>query len=541
MSDKKYLKPNVVIEPLFDKWYAWSHLISPSTAALNIVERHLKIINSYIQSPQVHAAAVKNPKMLGGPFMDLEGKRVEDVKRLKEETLTKQADLFELADAIKELETLLEKHQEGFSLEGLYEKIPAALRGYVELVYDLNNNPSFRFFEPLLYKSKFYKSESQSIALWLTSNDDRPFVLSTPRLESEDILHLSIPFNHEGIDLLGKMKREPQEVEKIAKVLGVSKEQRALFDSFFTEEIPKPYEVYSGDKVRMRYFGHACILVETKNTSILVDPVVSYYGYPQEVERFSDMDLPEKIDYVLLTHNHQDHILFETLLPLRHKIGNIVVPKTTSGALQDPNVKLMLNAIGFDNVLELGDMEEMKFEDCTLTGLPFIGEHADLNIQSKLCHHVNFGDFSMLFVADSCNVEPKLYEHINAIVGDVDVVFLGMECEGAPLSWLYGPLQSKKMSRDLDRSRTLSGSNFERGKNLVDAFNAKEVYVYAMGLEPWLEFISSKKYTDEDHPIVQSNKLLEYCKENNIIAERLFGEKELFYGKEELMEEMADR
>lgn len=539
MSNKKCLKPNVVIEPLFDKWYAWSHLITPSTAALNIVERHLKIINSYIQSPQVHAAAVKNPKMLGGPFMDLNGVRVDDVKQLKEDTLTKQAALFELADAIKELENILDKHQEGYSLEGLYEKIPTPLRGYVELVYDLNNNPSFRIFEPLLYKSKFYKPASQSIALWLTDNDDRPFVLSTPRLESENVLHLPLSFDSEHIDRLSKMKRTPQDVNEIAELLGITEDQRALFETFFTEEAPKPYEKYTGDKVRMRYFGHACILVETKNTSILVDPVVSYYGYPQEVERFSDMDLPEKIDYVLLTHNHQDHILFETLLPLRHKIGHIVVPKTTSGALQDPNVKLMLNAIGFNNVIELGDMEEMRFEDCILTGLPFIGEHADLNIQSKLCHHVNFGDFSMLFVADSCNVEPKLYEHINAIIGDVDVVFLGMECEGAPLSWLYGPLQTKKISRDLDRSRTLSGSNFERGKNLVDAFNAKEVYVYAMGLEPWLEFISSKKYTDEDHPIVQSNKLLTYCKENDIIAERLFGEKELFYGKGELAE-MAD-
>lgn len=66
MQDHRfYLKPNVVIEPLIDRWYAWSHLISPATAAMNVVGRHLKIINSYIQSPQIHKAAVKNPKMLG--------------------------------------------------------------------------------------------------------------------------------------------------------------------------------------------------------------------------------------------------------------------------------------------------------------------------------------------------------------------------------------------------------------------------------------------------------------------------------------------
>ena len=43
---KKSLKPTVVMEPLFDRWYAWSHLISPATAAMNIVDRHMSIIES---------------------------------------------------------------------------------------------------------------------------------------------------------------------------------------------------------------------------------------------------------------------------------------------------------------------------------------------------------------------------------------------------------------------------------------------------------------------------------------------------------------
>ncbi|AZL16354.1 hypothetical protein [Rickettsiales endosymbiont of Stachyamoeba lipophora] len=38
-----YLKNNVRIIPLIWKWYAWSYLIAPHTAALNIVHRHIKI------------------------------------------------------------------------------------------------------------------------------------------------------------------------------------------------------------------------------------------------------------------------------------------------------------------------------------------------------------------------------------------------------------------------------------------------------------------------------------------------------------------
>jgi L-ascorbate metabolism protein UlaG (beta-lactamase superfamily) len=530
-NQKLYLKPNVVIEPLFNQWYAWSHLISPATSAMNITGRHMKIMNSYIQAPTAHAAAVKNPKMLGGPFIDYEGKRVDEIKKLKGETIEKNKDMFLFSEAINSLDTLLKSKAKGYCLDPLYNEVPEILKGYVELYYNLDNQPSFRFFEPLLYHSKFYNPSSQSILLWLTENDERPFVLSTPRLADKGKVHLDIPFNHEGLDLLSKMKNTPGDIVNIKQSLRITKEQEHVFNSFFTTEAPKEYNKYTGDKVRMRYFGHACILIETKDLSIMVDPLISYYGYNQEIERFSDMDLPETIDYVLITHNHQDHILFETLIPLRHKIKNIVVPRSSNGTLQDPSIKLMLNAIGFNNVIEIDEMETIKFNDCVITGVPFMGEHADLNIQAKICHHVRIGSFKMLFVADSCNVESKLYEHVQAILGDVDVVFLGMECDGAPLSWLYGPLLSETLARDKDSSRRLAGSNFERGKGLIDAFNPNEVYVYAMGQEPWLEFISSIKYTDESNPIIQSNKLVEYCQANSITSERLFGEKEILYLK----------
>ena len=458
---------------------------------------------------------------------------MEEVKHLKKKTETEQAIMLELSEALSELEALLSNHDKGLSLNELYAQIPESLRGYVELVYDLNNNPTYRLAESLLYHSEFYDESFQSIGLWLTDNDERPFVLSTPRLNNDDFLELNIPFAHPVIDVLGSMKRKARPFSDITDLLELSPEQQDELKNLLTQEPPVPYERYTGDKIRMRYFGHACILVETKDVSILVDPLISYYGYQQEVNRFSDVDLPEVIDYVLITHNHQDHILFETLLPLRSRIKNVVVPKTNSGSLQDPNVKKIFEQIGFDNVLELAELDKIVFEDCTITGIPFIGEHCDLNIHAKICHHVQVGDFKLLFVADSCNLEPKLYQHIQKITGDVDVIFLGMECDGAPLTWLYGPLLTEEIEHRHDQSRRLAGSNFEQGKHLVDAFNPSEVYVYAMGLEPWLEFISSIKYTDESRPIIQSNMLTEYCKEKGMVAERLYGEKELLYSKYE--------
>jgi L-ascorbate metabolism protein UlaG (beta-lactamase superfamily) len=527
-----YLKPNLMMVPLVDRWYGWAHLVSPATAAMNVVGRHLKIMNSYIQSPQIHAAAVKNPKMLGGPFMDYNGGRVEEVKQLRDQIMHKQAKAIALAEAITTLDQLLKQHAKGASLEPLYEQVPELLKGYVELVYDLNNNPSFRFFESLLYHSEYNPKGSQSLSLSLTNNDKRPFCLSTPQLDAPDALILDIPFDHPGIDALSKMKRQPGMVDEVAALLGVEEKDRALFDTFFTPQPHPEYHRYEGDKARMRYFGHACILVETAEVSILVDPLISYYGYESSVEHFSDVDLPDIIDYVLITHNHQDHVVLETLLPLRHKIRNIIVPATNSGALQDPSLKLTLENIGFTNVREINEMEAIRFHNCTITGLPFTGEHSDLNIKTKACFHIAISNLKFLFVADSRVMEAKLYEHVQRIMGDVDVLFLGMECDGAPLTWLYGPLLTQELNREFDQSRRLSGSDFQKGMHLIHIFHPKEAYVYAMGQEPWLEFISSIKYTETSRPIVQSDMLVQECARQNIITERLFGEKELLYDYE---------
>ncbi len=523
------MKPNVVMEPLVDGWYAWSHLISPATAAMNITGRHLKIMNSFIQSPEVHAAAVKNPKLKGGPFMDIPVEEVAKVRELKSATLQKRKDLIAFSEAVRELDGMLKREATGYSLHPLYKKVPDCLKGYVELVYDLNHRPSFRFFEPLLYRSKYYDTGAQSMAFWITENDERPFVLSTPRVGSDSVLHLGIPFHDPFIDRLSAMKRTPAGYADIRGAVDLDPDQEALFENLFTTQAPPPYKTYEGSKARMRYFGHACILVEVKGISILVDPLVSYYGYESSLPHFSDFDLPDKIDYVLITHNHQDHILFETLLPLRHRIGTIVVPRTSGGHLQDPSLRMMFEVLGFPCVREIGELDTIAFADCHITGVPFLGEHSDLDIQTKICHHLRIRGFSMLFVADSCNIEPALYEHVHRITGDVDVVFLGMECDGAPLTWLYGPLLTEDIARDKDHTRRLSGSNYEQGMELVRVFRPHEIYVYAMGQEPWLEFISSIKYTPESNPIVASDKLIADCQGQGIISERLYGEKEILY------------
>jgi hypothetical protein len=79
----------------------------------------------------------------------------------------------------------------------------------------------------------------------------------------------------------------------------------------------------------------------------------------------------------------------------------------------------------------------------------------------------------------------------------------------------------------MDQSRRFDGSDFEKALDIVDRFHPSRVYVYAMGQEPWLTFLTSIQYTAESRPIVESDKLIKACRERGIQCERVFERAEI--------------
>lgn len=520
--------PNLQLEPLYNQWYVCLPMLAPVPSAMVLAYSHIPIMQSYIESPEDHLSLSRDLSMVGGSFVNYSTNRSEEVKTLLDKILTGKKYLIDFAETTKNFINYIDEKAKGYSLEPEYENIPEQLKGYIELTYDMSNRPSIRFIEPLLYKSKYYCRDSQSVCCSLINSDERPFVLSTPRLIDEHQVQINIPFDSPGYDDLCSMREDPANFGDIIEKLSIPENKVSLFKSFveFTSE-SKKRELYSGDNIRIRYFGHACLLIEYKGLSILTDPFISY-GYPTDIPRFTFSDLPPSIDYVIITHGHLDHIVLETLLQIRYKIKHIIVPGNSGTIYADPSLKLLLKHLGFRSVIEMDELEDMGIHpDAKISTLPFLGEHHDLNIRAKTAYLLTIKGKKIYIGADSSNLEPKLYDFLHDVYNPIDFVFLGMECDGAPLSWFYGPLMPKKLEYNKDQSRQGSGSDCKKAISLIDSLRPKAAYVYAMGMEPWLRYVLGLNYEKNSKQITESDKFIEECKSRKIQSERLFCKKEI--------------
>lgn len=525
-SELLYLKPDVYFEPLLNHWYAWPYLMPPVTCARHVVNTHRRIMQSFVKNYKLHIIASKESVLTGGEFLNCTEEQVDDIKALIAELDERCGDLIELSDAVKYLDDLLYAHTSGESIEYLYDKVPDPLKGCVELFLDMEHRPSYRIIEPLMYRSQYYKPSLQSLSFGLLSKvGERPFVLSTPRLPDASHLQVNADFNSPLVDAIFQAREKPLSLAQVdALFADLEQTGGVAYRELFTTDKPVIKHVPVEEGVRLNYTGHAGFMVETKDVCILVDPIIASREHNNDGTMIGYSELPETIDYILLTHTHMDHANIETLLQLRYKTKQVIVPKNNGGTIADPSLRLMLKQLNFD-VIEVDDLEEIAIPHGRIVSLPFLGEHGDLNIRSKAAWYIEAHGKKCFFGADSSNPDGNLYQQLGKIFTDLDVLAIGMECVGAPYTWAYGALHTKKVPKNIKNSRRLDGSDCNQAVPMVEAFNAKQVCVYAIGLETCFKYFNGLEHEEDSRQVQESTKFLEACKKMGVPAEMLFCKK----------------
>lgn len=522
-DETRFLRPDAIIEPLVDGFYAWMHTVAPVQAAMNLAFVQVPLLESYLQSPQVHINASNNPELRGGFFIGIEESRSAEVRDLLSSIKRDRADMLDFAAAVAEADELVRTSATGFDLTPLYPKLPSALSGLVEIAYDTSNQPAIRYIEPLVYESNVYTEARQSVQLSLENGIERPFILSTPRLSSPEVLDLRIPFRHPGLEELFRSRVHGTTLSRLRELLELNDDQAASLGRLLADKPDLSADRHIDGGARIRYLNHACLVLQTPEAAIITDPWVS--ADASATDRFTYRDLPDYLDLALITHGHQDHIVLETLLALRGRIGKVVVPRSSRGNMADPSLALYLAHLGLP-VVEVDDFSEVEFPGGKVIATPFLGEHADLDIRAKSTYCVKLGGRTVFVGADSSGIDPVLYRYIRAHVGQVDIAFLGMECAGAPLTWLYQGLFTAPVTKKMSNSRTLSGSNAQQAAEIMTELGADEAYVYAMGEESWLGHVMATSYNEDSYQLSQVAEFMTWCADHGVKSDHLLGQHE---------------
>jgi L-ascorbate metabolism protein UlaG (beta-lactamase superfamily) len=122
---------------------------------------------------------------------------------------------------------------------------------------------------------------------------------------------------------------------------------------------------------RLIWFGHSSFLLQIEGKTILLDPMLSKVAAPHPLlgtDRFNTefplaIEEVPKIDAVIFSHDHYDHLDYETILKIKEKVSHFFVPLGVGVHLESwgvPSIK----------ITELDWWEERQFEGISFVCTP---------------------------------------------------------------------------------------------------------------------------------------------------------------------------
>jgi len=175
------------------------------------------------------------------------------------------------------------------------------------------------------------------------------------------------------------------------------------------------------------WLGHATLLIELEGKRILVDPVFGNAApVPFVARRFSPPPLKRKdlphIDYVLISHDHYDHLEYATIRYLRSRNTTFIVPHGVGDHLVKWGVpRERIRMLGWGDEYTQGDLTIAAENAVHFSGRTFSTRNASL-----WASYVIKGQDKRLFVSGDTGYSEHFRE-IGDRHGPFDVVFIEID------------------------------------------------------------------------------------------------------------------
>lgn len=137
-------------------------------------------------------------------------------------------------------------------------------------------------------------------------------------------------YNGAGFKNLSDTPMKPQDVSYWKMITEFLKKNKKTVPPAVLPFVKTNLADIRSDEPTIIWFGHSSYFIRIENKNFLIDPVFSGNAAPLSFmvkafpgsNEYKAEDMPA-IDYLILTHDHYDHLDYKTIIKLKHKVNQI--------------------------------------------------------------------------------------------------------------------------------------------------------------------------------------------------------------------------